>query len=357
MTTIYSYTGGNFPEGLIPGQLATEIISQIATPLNSIAIEGDQIIITFNSPTGPPKSQVDTVVNNYTPTICDNNGPTGFTGPTGLTGPQGDTGPTGFTGQTGLTGPQGDTGPTGFTGPTGWTGAQGNTGPTGWTGPQGNTGPTGFTGPTGWTGPQGNTGQTGFTGPTGWTGPQGNTGPTGFTGPQGVTGFTGPALDMGQIYAPTGLTGLTGQTGPANSSFTLILLNNNQFYPVTTNYGTTPSQNWIQNPNSCLQYKGSLLKNFQVTASLSISTGGCPSAYYQFLFYVNGAPIPNDTIVYATNVFSQSTLITTFTRVIAFNPNDYVQLYVAAVPDPNKLQTSTSINSLTFNRIVISTTL
>jgi hypothetical protein len=134
MTTIYSYTGGNFPEGLIPGQLATQIISQIATPLNSIAIEGDQVIITFNSPTGPPKSQVDTVVNNYTPTICDNIGPTGYTGPTGMTGSQGNTGPTGFTGPTGWTGPQGNTGPTGvagqtgFTGPPGVRGRQGDTG-------------------------------------------------------------------------------------------------------------------------------------------------------------------------------------------------------------------------------------
>ena len=108
----YSYVyslSTDFPNGIAPGQLITEISTLILnTILTEINVSGDVVEIKFDaSLTIDQIVTLNIIIENHIPFQPSESGDTGPTGPTGSTGSTGSTGLTGPTGSTGSIGPTG----------------------------------------------------------------------------------------------------------------------------------------------------------------------------------------------------------------------------------------------------------
>ena len=210
-------------------------------------------------------------------------------GPQGIQGIQGVIGTTGPTGAAStVAGPQGIQGVIGNTGSTG--AASTVAGPTGPIGVTGNTGPTGIQGIQGTIGTTGATGAAStIAGPTGPTGPTGTTGTAGSTGTQGIQGIQGTV----------GTTGATGTTGAAGKSVSNAVFSS----PGALAIFTGVSRYYVVNPGNLVISKASLSTAGSTGSTITVTK--------------NGTVVHTDTIVAATNVVTNNT-------VVAVVANDYI---------------------------------
>ena len=148
-------------------------------------------------------------------------------------------------------------------------------------------------------------------GPVGPQGPRGPIGPQGATGPQGLTGATGPVGPQG----PQGLTGATGPVGPqgpqgeqgvpgASEAIyagvnTLTVIPANSIIPITSIRATPSSTQSVSNNEVVLPSAGSYLVSYFIDGAV-----GEEGETLLYTLYLNGSPVPGETITQTGEVNS-----------------------------------------------------
>ena len=135
-------------------------------------------------------------------------------------------------------------------------------------------------------------------------GPQGPMGATGPIGPQGPVGATGPIGPQGPVGA-TGATGPIGPQGPAGTgdglyaSSSSATITTGQIIPLTLVSSTPNTTLSVSNGSVNVTEDGTYLVSYFADV---LGTSGTQSVS----LYLNGAPVPNETINVATGSNSTS---------------------------------------------------